>query len=207
MGQQLIRQPNGLYCYWSSVTDSINGFDYRPEDYIEQQVEREAFRIAEEVYRSILRKQEGIRTSFTRDWKDASNPPKCDCGQCHHCAEVSPCDCDDPAPCDEAPNDSTPTGETAEWIANINKGLRAGGKPMPQFKDLALRPAPSTDNAVIGVYRHNVLVGFVTKYSFSEGWVWETGTERFRGSVQEGVSLLTALRAVLRLDNSQGDTD
>lgn len=197
MGQQLIQQPNGLWCYWSSVTDSINGFDYRLEDYIEQEAKRQAINLAEDVYRRILRRQAGIRSQFSMDWDEASNPEPCDCGQCHDCGEMVPCGCDHPVPCNEAPNEKTPTGETAEWIANINKGLRAGGKPMPEFKKLALRPAPMTDKQVIGVYRSNVLIGFVTNQSWSEGWHWETAKARYDGKLKEGLSLLEALRWVL----------
>lgn len=182
MGHQLIKQPNGLLCFFSSVTDSINGFDFTPEDYIEQEAKREAFDTAIRVYQRALKIYAGKPAyhQFTMDWDEVAHPEPCDCGECEG---------------DE--HDRTPTGESAEWVANIEQGKRAGGKPMPKFKPLELRRAPMCED-VIGVYRSGRLVGFVCKYSFSEGWYWETLDVAYPGNISKGTTFLTACREVLQ---------
>jgi hypothetical protein len=196
MGQQLIRQPNGLLCFFSSVTDSINGFDFTPEDYIEQEIKREAFDTAVRVYQKALKVYAGQPAyhQFTMDWEEAAHPPPCDCGQCHNCAGFPPCDCGDYAPCAEA-EPKKPDEETAGWIANIEKGRRADGEDPPAFKPLELKRAKMCDS-VIGVYLSGRLVGFVAKYSFSEGWYWETLDVAYPGKITKGVSFLNAVREV-----------
>jgi hypothetical protein len=179
VGHQLIKQPNGLLCFSSSVTDSINGFDFTAEDYIEQEAARAAFDTAVRVYQKALKvyADKPAYHQFTLSWDEMVRPAPCDCGQCHACAGFPPCDCGDYQPCAEAENQRTPEGEVVEWIANIEQGNTADGEGPPEFKPLELRRAKMCDD-VVGVYR-------------------ETESARYEGNISKGESLLEALRAVL----------
>ena len=39
MGQQIIKQPNGKYCVWSSIVQNVIYFDCTPEEIVEIRVE------------------------------------------------------------------------------------------------------------------------------------------------------------------------
>lgn len=53
MGQQIVKQPNGLYAIWSSVVDSFTLYDATRGEIIEELVSDETRRITEMVDRVI----------------------------------------------------------------------------------------------------------------------------------------------------------
>lgn len=180
MGQQIIKQPNGLLCYWSTVTDSINGFDFTAEDYIQQEAERQAFDQAVRTYQTVMQLEAGKRPyhQFTMDWDEAAHPT-CDCGECARCE-----------------GKETRDADTLRWIDNIEKGQSAGGKELDEAEFLEIRQAP-LNVEVYGVYLAGKLVGYVAKHSFAEGWHWETAEGRYDGSISKGLTLQAALESVL----------
>lgn len=61
MGQQIIKQPNGLFAVWSSIMDDFVITDATPEEIIEDWSERESRRIRVEVTELIAKLNAGKR--------------------------------------------------------------------------------------------------------------------------------------------------
>lgn len=53
MGRQIVKQPNGKYCIFSSIVDNVTFYDMTPEDIIEQWVTESRDRIAKDVLETI----------------------------------------------------------------------------------------------------------------------------------------------------------
>jgi len=180
MGQQLIKQPNGLLCFWSTVTDSLNGFDFTAEEYIEEVAKRQIFDQAVSIYQKVMQLEEGGKPyyQFTKSWDEAAHPT-CDCGDCDQCS-----------------GEETREPKELKWIANIEAGRTAGGKVMKCPRELEVRRSFEGVD-VLGVYWRGRLMGYVAKHSFAKGWHWETPKGRYKGDIGAGVELLDALEAVL----------
>lgn len=75
MGYQIIKQPNGQLCLWSSISTSIIMYDCTPEDIIEHMVKQEHERIKGMVGSVVKQLEEGGRPyfQFTMDWSQAIN--------------------------------------------------------------------------------------------------------------------------------------
>ena len=50
MGKQIIKQPNGKYCLFSSVVDNVTHYDCTPEEIVEALVEDFRVRVESHVY-------------------------------------------------------------------------------------------------------------------------------------------------------------
>ncbi len=49
MGQQIIKQPNGKYCLFSSIVDNVIAFDCTAQDIIDMRIKEESERIKAKV--------------------------------------------------------------------------------------------------------------------------------------------------------------
>lgn len=71
MGQQIVKQPNGLFAVWSSIVDNFVITDATPEEIIEEWSEREARRIRVDVTEWVARLNAGKRGgSFTKSYDE-----------------------------------------------------------------------------------------------------------------------------------------
>lgn len=73
MGQQIIRQPNGLYAIWSSVVDHFILYDCTPEGIIEERCKEECARIEKGVRETVAQLEAGEKPyyQFTKTWEEA----------------------------------------------------------------------------------------------------------------------------------------
>lgn len=73
MGQQIIIQPNGKLCIFSSVVDAITGYNFTEDELIEHYVAEQRITIAENVRRKVkqLRAGEKAYFQFTRTFREA----------------------------------------------------------------------------------------------------------------------------------------
>jgi len=73
MGQQIIKQPNGLYAVWSTIVDDFIMIDALPEDIIKDRVRTETKRITEKVNQIInqLENGEAPYYQFTQTFQEA----------------------------------------------------------------------------------------------------------------------------------------
>lgn len=73
MGQQIIKQPNGLYAVWSTVSDSFIMWDCAPEDIIQDRIEEETQRIREGVLKTCAELAAGKKPyyQFTMSFNEA----------------------------------------------------------------------------------------------------------------------------------------
>lgn len=65
MSRRIIQQPNGLYCQWSTITDSIVSYNASIEDIIEERLEEAKERITREIEREL-----NTVNQFTMTWED-----------------------------------------------------------------------------------------------------------------------------------------
>lgn len=72
MGQQIVKQPNGLYAVWSSVVDDFVLFDATPDDIVNEMVNTERKNISESVRRIIgqLAANDKPYCQFTMSWRE-----------------------------------------------------------------------------------------------------------------------------------------
>jgi hypothetical protein len=72
MGQQIVKQPNGLYCLWSSVVDDFTLIDATPEDIVDEFVKHEQRRLEKRVHEIVADLERGIRpyNQFTRTFDE-----------------------------------------------------------------------------------------------------------------------------------------
>lgn len=74
MSRQIIKQPNGLYCVFSSVVDNFVMYDADVEGLIEEQVEEFRKRITAGITKTCRRLDEGDKTvyhQFTMSFDEA----------------------------------------------------------------------------------------------------------------------------------------
>ena len=73
MGQQIIKQPNGLYAVWSSIVDSFVLVDATPEELIEEWLSDERERISKFITRKIKEIENGepAYRQFTMTYEQA----------------------------------------------------------------------------------------------------------------------------------------
>lgn len=64
MGRQIIKQPNGKYCIYSSIVDSITYYDMTREDIITEWVKEEKEKIEERVNEVVEALEEGGKPYF-----------------------------------------------------------------------------------------------------------------------------------------------
>lgn len=55
MGHQIIKQPNGLFCIYSSICDDIIAYNKKAEDIIEMEIEEQKCIIKHRVLETILK--------------------------------------------------------------------------------------------------------------------------------------------------------
>lgn len=72
MGKQIIKQPNGKYCLFSSVVDDVTIYDATPEELIDSFVEEERKRITNDVLRIVNELEAGEKAyyQFTLSFKE-----------------------------------------------------------------------------------------------------------------------------------------
>lgn len=72
MGNQIIKQPNGKYCIFSSVIDSVTCYDMEEQDIINKLVEESKKEIEKKVKEIILELNEGKKPyhQFTITYKE-----------------------------------------------------------------------------------------------------------------------------------------
>lgn len=70
MGQQIIKQPNGLYAVWSTIVDDFVLYDCTPEDIIQDRMSSYERTTREDVQRIIgqLKRREKPYYQFTETW-------------------------------------------------------------------------------------------------------------------------------------------
>jgi GH25 family lysozyme M1 (1,4-beta-N-acetylmuramidase) len=76
MGRQIIKQPNGLYCIWSTIVDDIIACDMTREDYINMRVEEEKEKITKdinEICDYLDRGEKPFYYTTNRDYKDVAD--------------------------------------------------------------------------------------------------------------------------------------
>ena len=73
MGQQVIKQPNGLYAVWSSMADAIVFYDATPNEILEYWLEEERERLKWKLSDLIAKLDQGIPAyhQFTKSWEKA----------------------------------------------------------------------------------------------------------------------------------------
>jgi len=73
MGEQIIKQPNGLYCIWSSVVDDIILINATPEDIINERIEVARQEITRSVIDTVTKLNNGERPyyQFTKTFEEA----------------------------------------------------------------------------------------------------------------------------------------
>ena len=73
MGQQIIKQPNGLYAVFSSITDTIIMWNFTADDLIEYYVKEARKRITRDVQDTIAELNAGGKPyyQFTMTWTEA----------------------------------------------------------------------------------------------------------------------------------------
>lgn len=75
---QIIRQPNGLYATFSTVSNGFTMWNCTVEDLIKDAVERETARIEAGIRQTVAELEAGERPyhQFTMDWKEAARKAK-----------------------------------------------------------------------------------------------------------------------------------
>jgi methanogenic corrinoid protein MtbC1 len=73
MGRQIIKQPDGKYCVFSSISDDFIVYDATPNEIIEMMVEDEKERITDQVNETVKSIEEGKKPyhQFTMTFKEA----------------------------------------------------------------------------------------------------------------------------------------
>ena len=71
MGTQYIKQPNGKWAIYSTVTDCLDSIEHDKEKLIELEVERMKERFTVEIQQALDRKENGIQGVFSVGWKEA----------------------------------------------------------------------------------------------------------------------------------------
>ena len=73
MGQQIIRQPNGLYAVWSTVVDDFVLVNATPAEIIFDRVREATLRISDEVEKTVSQLEAGEKPyfQFTMSWEGA----------------------------------------------------------------------------------------------------------------------------------------
>jgi len=67
MARRIIRQPNGLLCQWSTITDSVVSYNETIEDIIEERLADAKEQIARDIERELE-----SHNQFTMSWLDLS---------------------------------------------------------------------------------------------------------------------------------------
>lgn len=72
MGQQIIKQPDGLYCIWSSIVDDVIWYDCTRQDIVDIRIAEAKKRINREVDEVLTKIEAGEQPyyQFTMTWKD-----------------------------------------------------------------------------------------------------------------------------------------
>jgi len=73
MGRQIIKQPDGKYCVFSSLTDDFICWDATPEEIIEMEVSYARETITERINKTVKDLEAGGKPyyQFTKDFKEA----------------------------------------------------------------------------------------------------------------------------------------
>jgi len=67
MARRIIRQPDGLFCQWSTITDSVVSYNETIEDIIEERLADAKEQIARDIERELE-----SQNQFTMSWLDLS---------------------------------------------------------------------------------------------------------------------------------------
>jgi len=67
MGRQIIKQPDGKFCIFSSIIDNVTDYDLTEDEIIEVYVDDFRESITEEVKRTVKRLNNGESRNFTFD--------------------------------------------------------------------------------------------------------------------------------------------
>jgi len=72
MGQQIIKQPDGLYCIWSSCVDDVIWYDCTRQDILDIRIAEAKKRINREVDDILTKIEAGEPPyyQFTKTWKE-----------------------------------------------------------------------------------------------------------------------------------------
>ena len=72
MGRQIIKQPNGLYCIYSTVVDNIIYYDITREEWIELRAQEEKERVTENINELCDKIEKGERAyyQFTKSYEE-----------------------------------------------------------------------------------------------------------------------------------------
>jgi len=75
MGRQIIKQPNGRYCIFSSIVDNVTHYNMEPKDIIKEWVKDEAEAVAKRVNLVIERLSSGEKpySQFTKSFDEMIN--------------------------------------------------------------------------------------------------------------------------------------
>jgi len=71
MARLIIKQPNGLYAVYSSVTDTIVMWNCTVDDLIADAVERETERVRQAILSTVRELDEGTGSSYDLTWAQA----------------------------------------------------------------------------------------------------------------------------------------
>ena len=72
MSKQIIKQPNGKYCIFSSIVDNVTHYDMSIDDIIEEWVNEAKNRIVEDVKKTIAKLENGESPyyQFTKSYEE-----------------------------------------------------------------------------------------------------------------------------------------
>ena len=73
MSHEIIKQPNGLFAVWSTITDSLIMTDATPEDIIEKELDDAEESVRKYVYKAVKALNEQGHYMHFRNWEEAIN--------------------------------------------------------------------------------------------------------------------------------------
>jgi len=64
MSRQIIKQPNGLYCVFSTISDDIIYYNQSPQDLIEKEIKEQTELITKDITETVERLERGEKPGF-----------------------------------------------------------------------------------------------------------------------------------------------